>query len=73
MPVSEQAFEAVRNRVNTIERDIAVRDETDKSIEARLSKIETILSRLTWILVTGIGGAFVAFIISGGLQHVAIG
>jgi hypothetical protein len=36
-----------------------------KSTHARLDKIETILSRLTWLLVSGIGTAFIAFIVSG--------
>lgn len=47
---------------------LAVREEGLKSTHMRLDKIETILSRLTWLLVSGIGLAFVAFVIGGGLR-----
>lgn len=67
MPVSEVAFEALKDRVTVVERQQAVKSATDASIEARLTKIEVVLSRLTWLMVTGIGGAFFAFVISGGL------
>lgn len=69
VPVSEQAFEAMKARVNLIEREAAVRAARDEAIADRLRKIETVLSRLTWIMVSGIGGAFIAFVISGGLTH----
>ena len=47
---------------------VAIREEGMKSTHMRLDKIETVLSRLTWLLVSGIGMAFVAFIVSGGLR-----
>jgi hypothetical protein len=55
--------------VQEIRLSLAVREEGMKSTHARLDKIETILSRLTWLLVSGIGMAFVAFIIGGGLSN----
>ena len=65
--VSSEMYRAL-DRIVTLERQMAVREEMMKGVELRLSKIETILSRLTWIVVTGIGGALVAFVISGGLS-----
>jgi hypothetical protein len=55
--------------VQEIRLSLAVREEGMKSTHARLDKIETILSRLTWLLVSGIGMAFVAFLIGGGLSN----
>ena len=68
MPVTDAAFEALRDRVTRVERQQAVKSVTDASIEIRLEKIETVLSRLTWLLVAGIGGAAIAFVVSGGLS-----
>jgi hypothetical protein len=68
VPVTDAAFEALRDRVTLVERQQAVKSATDASIEIRLEKIETVLSRLTWLLVAGIGGAAIAFVVSGGLS-----
>lgn len=68
MPVTDIAFGVLRDRVAEVEQSIAVRDETMKSITSRLDKIETVLSRLTWLMVTGIAGAFLAFVLGGGLH-----
>lgn len=65
--VSDVAFEALKDRVVNVERQQAVKTATDTAIETRLTKIETVLSRLTWLMVTGIGGAAIAFVVSGGL------
>jgi len=72
MPVTDVAFDALRDRVTHVEQRIAVRDETLKAIEMRLSHIEAILSRLTWLLVAGIGAAAVTFIINGGLRATGV-
>lgn len=68
MAVSDVAFETLKDRVTLVERQFAVKTATDEAIEHRLTKIETVLSRLTWLMVTGIGGAAIAFIVSGGLN-----
>lgn len=73
MPVSEAAFEALKDRVVEVEQMQAVKAATDQNVVDRLAKIETILSRLTWAIILGIVGAGVTFIINGGLAHVAIG
>lgn len=62
------AFEALKDRVTLVERQQAVKSATDTAIEGRLTKIETVLSRLTWLMVTSIAMAFFAFVISGGLN-----
>lgn len=71
--VTDAKFELLVDRVVDLEQKYAVREETLKAIEIRLSRIETVLSRLTWLMVTGIGGAFVAFVIGGGLANVTAG
>ena len=68
MPVSDMSFEALKDRVTLVERQQAVKSATDSAIEGRLTKIETVLSRLTWLLVSSIAMAFFAFVISGGLN-----
>lgn len=68
MAVSDVAFETLKDRVTLVERQFAVKTATDEEIEHRLEKIETVLSRLTWLLVAGIGGAAIAFVVSGGLN-----
>ncbi len=68
MAVSDLAFETLKDRVTLVERQFAVKTATDEAIEHRLTKIETVLSRLTWLMVTGIGGAAIAFVVSGGLN-----
>ena len=65
------AFETLKDRVTLVERQQAVKSATDASIETRLTKIETVLSRLTWLMVSGIGGAAIAFVVSGGLNGVS--
>lgn len=47
---------------------VAVQAEATKNTLFRLENIERILSRLTWLIVGGIGSAFVGFIISGGIH-----
>jgi hypothetical protein len=68
MTVSEAAFEALKDRVTLVERHQAVKSATDEAIEMRLTKIETVLSRLTWLMISAIAGAFLAFVLSGGLS-----
>lgn len=73
MAVTDAMFDALRDRVTVVERQQAVKTATDKAIEDRLTKIETVLSRLTWLMVSGIGGSAVAFVVSGGLAKVVGG
>lgn len=46
----------------------AVRDEQFKGIKEDLKSIKVIVSRLAWLMVTGIATGFIAFIINGGLK-----
>ena len=71
MAVTESAFANVRDRVTELERKSSVKEVTDEGIEERLAKIESILSRLTWIILGGIVAAFGAFMINGGLAPAA--
>ena len=68
MPVTEIAFDAVRERLSAVEQRLAVRDESMKAVSDCLSKIEAILSRITWILLGTIFAAAAAFMVNGGLS-----
>ena len=68
MAVSDQAFDAMRTRVFEIERQVAVQHESNENIERRLAKIETILSRLTWLMLVPIIGGMMAWVMGGGLH-----
>ena len=52
----------------TLEQKYAVREETLMGVSTRLGRIESTLSRITWILVGGILSGLVAFIAQGGLR-----
>jgi hypothetical protein len=71
MPVTETAFEQLKRDFNEAKTQAAVAVVVAKALETRVEKLETIISRVTWIIVTGIGLAFMAFVISGGLVPVA--
>lgn len=71
MPVTETQFDALRDRMVAVERQQAVREETMKVIGDRLTKIESTLSRLTWIVITAVVGAAITFLLNGGV-HVPI-
>lgn len=51
---------------------LAAREEGMKSTHARLDKIETLLSRINWLILSGIGMAVIAFIVGGGLSRVTL-
>jgi hypothetical protein len=46
----------------------AVRDEQYRGIKEDLKSIKGIVSRLAWLMVTGIAMGFIAFIVNGGLK-----
>jgi hypothetical protein len=71
----EHASASKESRLTALEqwkgqRDIAdaVREEQLKGIKGDLATIKTTLSRLVWLMVTGIIGGFIAFVINGGLK-----
>lgn len=71
MPVSEDEFNQVRTHVEDLRMDMAVRAETQRSIEKRLDAIESVLSRLTWLIVTAVVTAVIAMVVySGGTPGV---
>ena len=72
-PVTDYArlfrrVEDLEETVTQIRLSLATRDEGFHNTNTRLEKIETILSRLTWLMVSSIVTAFAAFIIGGGLN-----
>jgi hypothetical protein len=80
-PVSDDSFERIVDRVVTLERNHAVKDETLKGVEARLdaalasqsarlSAIEAILGRLTWLVASSVVGAVLAGVVYGGIPGV---
>lgn len=68
MPVTDAAFEALKNRVVEIQKVQAVKSATDEAIETRLDKMEGSIVWLTRTVLAAIILAVVAFIIKGGLN-----
>lgn len=68
MPVSDEQFSKLEDRVSKLEIKSAVDHERHASIVKRLDKIDGHVSKLIWLMITGIVGAFMAFLISGGLS-----
>lgn len=66
-PISEAVVDNLRERMSVLERDVAVTQESQRSIISRLDKIESTLSRLNWLLIGAIIAAAASFIIRGGL------
>lgn len=69
-------LETWRNEQHT---DSAVRAERDKHLNKRLDKIEEAvgevkgyLLKIVWIIILGIVGAFITFIVRGGLANVPL-
>lgn len=56
------------NRVTTLERNEAVSGERMSVIQSSLIKIDNNISRIVWIFVTAVVGAFAAFVLKGGLN-----
>lgn len=54
--------------VTEIRLSLAARDEGFRNANIRLEKIESMLSRVTWLIIGGIISGAVAFIIAGGLR-----
>lgn len=76
-PVSDlerlsRRVDALADDVVDIRLSLAAREEGMKSTHARLDKIETLLSRINWLILSGIGMAVIAFIVGGGLSRVTL-
>ncbi|ANH04999.1 hemolysin XhlA family protein [Shinella sp. HZN7] len=56
------------NRVTVLERNEAVSGERMSVIQSSLIKIDNNISRIVWIFVTAVIGAFAAFVLKGGLN-----
>lgn len=65
---SEQELSRLAERVSKLEINSAVDHERHSSIVKRLDRIDGHISKLVWLIVTAIVGAFMAFLISGGLN-----
>ena len=68
MPITEAQFESLREDVKELQQQYAVREETLRTIDKRLTGIESLLSRMNWLIISGIGVALLAFILGGGLN-----
>ena len=60
----------LEQRVHKLETANAVEQERHSSIVKRLDKIDNHVTRLVWIIITAIVGAFIAFVSKGGLTIV---
>ena len=61
---------AVKNKVINIETKGAVDEVHRNNVEHRLSNIEGVLTKLTWLIISGLVVALMAFIVGGGLSLV---
>ncbi|MCY1668065.1 hemolysin XhlA family protein [Rhizobium sp. SL86] len=61
-------IDGVEGRVSQLELSEAVAAERAKNMQNSLSQIEANTSRVVWLVVTGLVGALVAFVIKGGLN-----
>ena len=68
MPVTDMAFEALKDRVVQVERNQAVKTATDEAIETRLAKMEASIVWLTRTVLGAIILAVIAFLIKGGFS-----
>lgn len=57
----------VKSRVVKLEISKAREEERHNQLVSRLDKIDGHMTRVIWIILTGVGGAFVAFVLRGGL------
>jgi hypothetical protein len=60
----------VKNKVISIETQSAVDEVHRKNVEHRLGNIEGVLTKLTWLIISGLIVALMAFIVGGGLSLV---
>jgi hypothetical protein len=60
-------LDGIDKRVTTLEMDAAVADERLRHIQASLDRINSGIGRLGWLVVTGLVGGVLAFILDGGL------
>ena len=60
-------LDGIDKRVTTIEMDAAVAEERLRHIQASLDRINSGIGRLGWLVVTGLVGGVLAFILDGGL------
>jgi len=60
----------VKNKVISIETKSAVDEVHRTNVEHRLSNIEGVLTKLTWLIISGLIVALMAFIVGGGLNLV---
>ena len=61
-------IDEVAVRVTALERDSAVRDERMDGIRTSLTKIETSIGKVVWLVAAAIIGGIMAFILKGGLS-----
>lgn len=61
-------IENLKADMNELRMSVAVRDEAAKNTNIRLDKIESMLSRITWLVIGGIVSGAVAFMMAGGFS-----
>jgi hypothetical protein len=72
MPVTDAAFDALKDRVVSVERAQAVKVATDEAVDARLEKMEASIIWLTRTVLGAIVLAGVAFVLKGGLNGIGV-
>lgn len=62
---------SMEKKLSALETESAVDKVHGANVEKRLSAIENTLTRLVWLIIVALGGAFMTFIINGGLASAA--
>lgn len=70
--VSDAKFDQLSDRVVSLEQKYAVREETLGGITVRLGRIESTLSRITWLIIGAILSGAMAFILQGGFRAAGV-
>jgi hypothetical protein len=60
-------IDAAEQRLSTLETGAAVADERLRQIQKSLDGIHAGIGRIVWLVVTGLAGGLVTFILDGGL------
>ena len=70
MVVSDRQFDAVEARLSAVERNAAVLNNVVENTNTSLRNIESVLARITWLIVTAVIVALLGTVIGSGVLHV---
>lgn len=66
-PMTEERFSSLEAKVGNLEIRVAITENNIDNINKKLDKIDTNISRLTWIVVGAVVAAVLKMVLSGGI------